>query len=134
MKPNAIATLVVAMILPVAQALADGGEHSKKEMKLLKDSAAALQTSNPALAGKLKSYATKEAGEKEETESKEAETDEKQDVQMLRDSAAALKTTRPDLAKGLRRYAEKEEKERHEESEEHEHGRSPVKEASPMSK
>lgn len=116
MNPTKMALFVAALLLPAAQAFA-GGEHSKKEIKLLKDSAAALSSSNPDLSNQLTKYASKEAGEKEETESEQAETSDKQDLKMLRDAASALKESHPDLSKGLRKYASKEEREESEDQE-----------------
>lgn len=90
----------------LSNALAD--EHGKGEIQLLKDSAAALQATNPTLADKLNQYATREAGEKEEEKYEEKEAAEKADVQMLKDAASALKASRSDLADGLNQYADKE--------------------------
>lgn len=121
MTPTKIALFAVALLLPAAQAFADGGrEHGKKEIKLLNDSAAALSSTHPDLSKRLKQYASKESGEKEENESEQAETSAKDDINMLRESADALEKSRPDLCKGLNQYAKKEERERREDSEEHE--------------
>ena len=118
MNPTKMALIAAALLLPAAQALADGGEHSKKEIKLLKDSAAALSSTNPDLSKRLKTYASKEAGEKEETKGQEAETSDKDDINMLKEASSALKTSRPDLSKGLQKFAAKEEREEAKESDE----------------
>lgn len=120
MNPTKLALFAAALLLPATQAFADGGrELSKKEIKLLKESSAALSSSNPDLSKRLSEYALKESNEKEENENEQAETSEKQDIKMLNDAAAALKDSRPDLSKGLKKYASKEEREQKEESEEH---------------
>lgn len=84
-----------------------GHEHSRKEIRLLNDSAAALQSTHPELSSKLKSYASIEKGE-----SDRSVTDRPEDIQMLRDCAAALESKKPSLARDLRRLASKEEGER----------------------
>lgn len=116
-----LAVLVISALLPAAQAFADKGEHSKKDIKLLNDSSAALASINPGLSEKLQKYASKESTEMESREAEKAEAgkgekSEKKDIKMLRDAAKALKPSRPDLAKGLDRYAAKEQKEQREES------------------
>ena len=78
------------------------------KIKLLNDSAAALQATNPDLAKKLSDFANEEANEKLEGSKEQAAKDSpewkvKHDarVQLCKDAAAALQTTKPDLAKGL---------------------------------
>ncbi|HVE13496.1 MAG TPA: hypothetical protein VNI01_08900 [Elusimicrobiota bacterium] len=95
---------------PESRAAAAAMEHGSRAVKMLNDSATALQKIDPDLAGRLQQYATKEAAETGKTEMKNA-GDEKGDIQLLRDSASALKKTRPDLAKALNRYADKESRE-----------------------
>jgi len=119
MNPTKMALIAAALLLPATQALADG-EHSKKEIKLLNDSAAALTSSNPDLSNQLRDFASKESGETEENESEQAETSGKEDIKMLRSAADALEKSRPDLCKGLNNYAKKEEREMRVESKEHE--------------
>ena len=82
---------------------ADEGCHKGKmgmgheaKIKLLQDSAAALQKSNPDLAKGLEDYAAKEAKESQDWK---AQHDAK--TKLLKDSAAALQKSNPDLAKGL---------------------------------
>jgi hypothetical protein len=114
----AVAFLALALIPAGAQA--HDRAHSKSEIKLLKDSAAALAPTDPVLSAKLKDYAAQGAGKKELAEGAQDEAAEQQDIQLLRDSASALKPSRPGLAKGLNRLADKEMKaEKRESSETH---------------
>lgn len=99
--------MAAALALAASPAFA-GQEHSRKEIRLINDSAAALQSTHPELSSKLKGYAAQEKGE-----SDRVETDRPEDIQMLRDSAAALESVKPSLARGLRRLASKEETEHH---------------------
>jgi regulatory protein YycI of two-component signal transduction system YycFG len=70
--------------------------NHESRIKLLKDSAAALQQANPDLAKGLSDLADKEA---KETQEWKTQRDAK--VKLLNDSAAALQQSNPDLAKGL---------------------------------
>jgi len=79
------------------------GRHEAK-IKLLQDSAAALQKTNPDLAKGLTDYADKEAKELQEWKSNKESHEAK--IKLLQDSAAALQKTNPDLAKGLLEKAE----------------------------
>ncbi len=95
-----------------------GKAHHQAQVKLLQDSAAALQTSNPDLAKKLSAWATDEMNEKEEKghEEMEGKAEKKSDeehqarLKLLKDSAAALQASHPDLAKDLTKKANKMEK------------------------
>ncbi len=111
MKNMMITAFALALLVPASQGLADGHEHSKKSIKLLEDSAAALSSSNPDLSSRLKEYSARESRERESSESEQGEKNESQDIRMLREAAEALKTTRPDLSKWLKRYASQEERE-----------------------
>jgi hypothetical protein len=71
------------------------------KIKLLQDSAAALQKSNPDLAKGLSDYADKEAKKMQEWKAKH---DEK--MKLLQDAATALQQSNPDLAKGLQGMCE----------------------------
>ena len=73
-----------------------GKMNHEAKIKLLQDSAVALQKTNPDLAKGLSDYADKEAKEMQEWKTKH---DAK--IKLLQDSAAALQKTNPDLAKGL---------------------------------
>jgi hypothetical protein len=73
----------------------DKGDRIAK-IKLLQDSAAALQKSNPDLAKGLSDYADKEAKKMQEWKAKH---DAK--VKLLQDASTALQKSNPDLAKGL---------------------------------
>jgi hypothetical protein len=117
MKITSIVALVAVAVMP---ALAAHMEHGKKEIKLLKDSAAALSSISPDLSGRLKEYAAKETEETEKSEAARSESSAKDDIKLLKDSAAALKSTRPDLAKGLKKFADKESREAKRESSEKE--------------
>lgn len=85
-----------------------GGKTDKEawtaKIKVLKDSAAALQTSNPALAKGLNDLADKKA----EKIQKKQERKDKHDarIKLLKDSAAALQTSNPELAKELQKMSE----------------------------
>ena len=78
------------------------------KIKLLNDSAAALQATNPALAMKLADRVNelsriKAEGSKEKLAQNSPEWKAQHDarIQLYKDAAAALQTTNPDLAKGL---------------------------------
>jgi len=73
-----------------------GKAHHEARIKLLQDSAVALQKSNPDLAKGLNDIADKEAKEIQEWKAK---YDAK--VKLLQDAAIALQQSNPDLAKGL---------------------------------
>jgi len=83
----------------------EGKENEEAKIKLMKDSAAALQQSEPALAKGLSDWASDE--EKEMQEWKEQKVKHEAKAKLLTDSAAALEKTNPDLAKGLKEMAEK---------------------------
>ncbi len=105
----AVAVTVLALGLA---AYAGAAEHSKKDIKMLNHAAAALQSTNPDLSARLKQYAVKESGEKEEGGRESSEMGQSQDdIQMLRDSAAALETSNPRLSKDLQKFADKEARE-----------------------
>ncbi len=76
-------------------------------IKLLKDSAATLQPSNPNLAANLIKFATEEENEKSEKEEKnEMKGERGAYMKLLKDSAAALEQSHPDLAKELTKSAD----------------------------
>ncbi len=68
-------------------------------IKLLQDSAAALQMANPDLAMKLTDIVNGEAKLTKDSPEWRAKHDER--VQLYKDAAAVLQATNPDLAKGL---------------------------------
>ncbi len=82
-------------------------------IKLLQDSATALQSSQPALAADLTKFANEEANEKEgKEEPKEKNTPERNasraaHLKLLKDSASALQTSRPELAAELTKTADR---------------------------
>jgi hypothetical protein len=78
-----------------------GKMNHQANVKLLKDSALALQQSHPELAKGLNDYADKEAKEMQEWKAgHEAK------MKLLKDAAAALQQSNPDLAKGLQEMSE----------------------------
>jgi hypothetical protein len=107
-----VAALAISTCLS-SMSFAEEGHHKWKEnmedetakVKLMKDSAAALQVSNPTLAKGLSDWASEE--EKEMQEWKEQKARHEAKSKLLTDSAAALEKTNPDLAKGLKKIAEK---------------------------
>ncbi|HTL48976.1 MAG TPA: hypothetical protein VL688_13020 [Verrucomicrobiae bacterium] len=83
-------------------------DHTAQEIQTLKDGAAALQSTNPELSGRLKEFANAEANERgEEEEDEEAD----QNVALLNDAAAALQGSNTQLAEALKAYAAKESQE-----------------------
>ena len=107
-----VAVIACGMILSLCSLsfAAEKKHHSWKEncaakVQTLRDSATALQQSNPDLSKGLTEYADKE--EKEMQELKEAH-DAK--AKLLNDSIAALQKTNPDLAKKLERMKEEKHK------------------------
>jgi len=102
-----IGLAVAGMLVFVSRlALAEEGCKSGKmnyeaKIKLLKDSAMALEKSNPALAKELNDSADKEAKEMQEWKTKREAK-----VKMMQDASAALQQTNPDLAKGLQEMCE----------------------------
>ena len=105
--------VIVMIVLLSGISFAEEGHHKWKEnmdnetakIKIMKDSAVALQQSNPALAKGLSDWAADE--EKEMQEWKEQKARHEAKSKLLTDSAAALEKTSPDLAKGLKEMAEK---------------------------
>jgi len=91
--------------------------HGQEKIKLLNDSAAALQVSNPWLAASLTKYANDEAQEvKEKNEGKkelegakeeEMKKHREEHIKLLRDAAAALQVSHPDLAQRLTKMADR---------------------------
>jgi len=89
---------------------ADKARHEAK-VKLLQDSAAALQQSDPILSAGLIKFANDEMSEKQEKEEKNEAKEMKESeampgyreahIKLLKDSAVALQQSHPDLAKGL---------------------------------
>ncbi len=73
-----------------------GKMNQEAKIKLLRDSATALQKSNPDLAKGLNDSADKEAKEMQDWKVKQ---DSK--VKLLQDASVALQQSNPDLAKGL---------------------------------
>jgi len=100
-----IAILAVCAVL-VASAPAFA-RHSEKSLKVLRDSAAALQQDHPDLAQKLLRYADEESAEKESV-AEESERQGGHELTAVKQAADALQESRPDLAKGLRRFAKQE--------------------------
>ena len=82
------------------------------QIKTLKDSATALQTSNPALAQGLNDLADKNAEKLQKRQDWKDKHDAK--IKLLKDSATALQTSNPALAQELQKMSEQ----RHMEKEE----------------
>ena len=93
-----------------------GGKTYKEacaaQIKTLKDSAAALKTSNPALAKGLNDLADKKAEMMQKWQERKDKYDAK--INLLKDSAAALKTSNPALAQELQKMSEKKHTEKQE--------------------
>ena len=104
-----ISLVVLGLSLPSSSVLfAHEGHHGAAFIKLLQDSAAALQSSQPALSADLTKFATEETNEKE---GKEKHTPEEAaaaaaHVKLLQDAAAALQSSHPELAAKLTKKAE----------------------------
>jgi len=101
-------------------------EHHEAFIKLMNNSAAALQASHPDLATGLTQWSNEEANEKEEKgEKKELEGNAEKEMQLrheahlklLRDSAVALQQSNPGLAAELTKTADKKAKRMTEEKE-----------------
>jgi hypothetical protein len=95
------------MWLAVSPVFAAVPQHSKSDIQMLNDSAAALADTKPDLSAGLKSIAARESGESEQT-GKETAGVQQQDIKVLQDSADALQGTKPDLSDGLRKFADDE--------------------------
>ena len=104
-------TIVFLSGVSFAQMASDAGKdpsamkakHEAK-IKLLQDSAIALQQTNPDLAKKLSDLVNEDANESKEKLAKDSpEWKARHDarIQLFKDAAAALQATHPDLAKSL---------------------------------
>lgn len=80
-------------------------EAAGAQIVVLRDSAAALQTSNPALAKGLSDLADKKAAEMQKWQDWKDQHAAK--VKLLQDSSSALQTTNPALAKELQKMSAK---------------------------
>ncbi|MDD5439990.1 MAG: hypothetical protein PHS37_07380 [Candidatus Omnitrophica bacterium] len=106
------------VMLPAAAPFADSQDMNADDaahqaaMNVIKDSAAALKASNPALADGLSSLASEEDKEYLLGEDTESDEDYQADIKLLKDSASALAASNPTLADGLNAYAANEEKAR----------------------
>ncbi len=107
MKTTMTTAALLAGLLTAGPAWAWTAKHMQKEVKLLNDSATALESSNPDLSSKLKDMAGRESAAAQ-SNVKESSSQDQADAAILKDSANALRQSRPDLAKGLDRYAAKE--------------------------
>lgn len=79
-------------------------ETCAAQIKTLKDSAVALQTSNPTLAKGLNDLADKKAEMMQKWQDRKDKHDAK--MNLLKDSSAALKTSNPALAQELQKMSE----------------------------
>ena len=80
-------------------------EASATQIKVLRDSATALQTSNPTLAKGLNDLADKKAEKMQKSQEWKAQHEAK--MNLLKDSSAALQTSNPALAKELKKMSGK---------------------------
>jgi transketolase len=99
---------MMSMCLPLSFGHWEGHEKAQcqSNVKVLRDSAAALQTSHPDLAKSLTEMASqKEEGMKKMKAMHEAS------LQNVENAATALQTSNPELSKGLKDYADREAKE-----------------------
>ena len=87
-------------------------EACAAQIKTLKDSATALQTSNPTLAKGLNDLVDKEAAKLQKRQDWQAKHDAK--IKLLKDSAMALNTSNPALAQELQKMSEKKHMEKEE--------------------
>ena len=118
LERNALIGIAVfaAVICLSAVSFAEEGHHNWKEnmeneaakIKLMEESAAVLQKTNPDLAKGLSDWAVDEAKEMQEWKEHKAKHEAK--IKLLNDSAVALEKTSPDLAKSLKEMAEKKQK------------------------
>ncbi|HTY45764.1 MAG TPA: hypothetical protein VMD52_07245 [Patescibacteria group bacterium] len=95
-----------------ASAVKDSPEWKVKhdvKMKILQDSATALQQTNPGLAKKLDDLIYEETNESKEGSGESKEKNE-ENASILTDAAKALQHTHPDLAKGLKQMIRLKEK------------------------
>ncbi len=121
---------IVAGIFVVSSSVSSAAETKDEAfVKLLKDSAAVLQKSNPEIAGRLSRFSNEEANEdakekNDEINEKDEKTDQTKDSdreehkKLLRDAAAALKQSHPDLAQSLTKSVDQEKKDDNEDQEE----------------
>ena len=91
-------------------------EASGAQIIVLRDSAAALQASNPTLAKGLSDLADKKAAEMQKWQDGKDQHAAK--VKLLQDSSSALQTSNPALAKELQKMSEKKKHMEKEEAEE----------------
>lgn len=102
------------------------------DSKVLRDSAAALQTSNPQLAASLSKIANEEVNDKESKiedalegkAEKDREEHDRQFVKVLQDAAIALQSSHPELAKRLTQYVKDEMNDKEKDEEDNEGPRS----------
>ena len=120
LKNAVMGAAVFAMIISLSGlAFAEMGQSASKkckcakvdkeacaaQIKTLKDSATALQTSNPTLAKGLNDLVDKEAAKLQKRQDWQAKHDAK--IKLLKDSAMALNTSNPALAQELQKMSEK---------------------------
>ena len=91
-------------------------EDSGAQIIVLRDSAMALQASNPTLAKGLSDLADKKAADMQKWQDWKAQHEAKKNL--LKDSASALQKSNPALAKELKKMCEKKHMEKEEDEEE----------------
>ncbi len=109
-KYTGVVLFVLGIVLASAQSSFALNDHSPEEIAVLKDSAAALEKSDPDLSQKHASNAANEQKEADGSETGETENMayEEDGVRLLESASEALKDADPGLSSGLARYAEKE--------------------------
>ncbi len=113
------AMLLLSGVLFAEQGSTVRKEHHQAKIKLLLDSAIALQQSHPELTKGLSDYANEEVKESQDHKEgmgahkesegaaeKQVEGRRQAHIKLLRDSAAALQVSRPDLAADLTKAAD----------------------------
>jgi len=114
---SVVVGLLVAgfVVLLSAASFASGGKE-KYKVKLLKDSAVALQQSNPSLSAALTKFANEEEKEIGKSDEKELEGKEEKleensaeaNIKVVKDAAYALQESRPELSGALIKLANEE--------------------------
>ncbi len=110
----AFGLFVVGFVVLLSSVSFANGE--KEKVKVLNDSAVALQQSNPVLSAALTKFAKEEGQEigksdEIESEGKEEKSEENSaeaNIKAVRDAAYALQESRPELSKALTKFANEE--------------------------
>ncbi len=113
---NALIGLVVVGVISIFSSMSFAQEKEGAKIKILQDSAAALQQSKPTLSVGLTEFVNEEISEKQEKEEKNEVEEMKEPeamqgyreahTKLLKDAAAALQQSHPELAAELTKYAD----------------------------